>query len=427
MKIFQAELNDNLGDKLTNNSIAMVCEITNADAIEADKVNLSTAALCDRPVQKDLYYLSSILVSAGWNKNDDVFAVSDLWEAKDTPVDKPFNYMHDDSDIIGHMISSVVLTEEGGMVESLDSLPDKADIATGAVIYRTWSDPERAAEIEKRIEKIQANELAVSMECVFNSFDYAVITPEGGHKVVARDEESAFLTKHLRAYGGTGEYQGYKVGRLLRNLYFTGKGLVDKPANPRSVIFSEPFNPTVSTAMEVGMPDETKLEQELLAEQAKASALVTEIDGHKQTIASLEAKVVELENTIATVSQEKLSLSQEIQKMLAEARTVARKSALLKAGATEEKATELIAKFAEASEDMFESVVALIVTTPVAQPVETETETEVETEALETVVVESPAITIVDDTVSDKIETAAAFLREHVLNSGKKKGVKHGS
>jgi len=62
-------------------------------------------------------------------------------------------------------------------------------------------------------------------------------------KVLARSEESSFLTKHLRAYGGTGEYEGYKLGRLLKGFYFSGKGLVEKPANPRSIIFSKDVNP----------------------------------------------------------------------------------------------------------------------------------------------------------------------------------------
>jgi hypothetical protein len=58
----------------------------------------------------------------------------------------------------------------------------------------------------------------------------------GETKIVKRNEASAFLTKHLRSYGGDGIYEDYKVGRLLRNLSFSGKGLVSKPANPRSVI-----------------------------------------------------------------------------------------------------------------------------------------------------------------------------------------------
>ena len=49
----------------------------------------------------------------------------------------------------------------------------------------------------------------------------------------------SYLTKYLRAYGGQGEYDNYKIGRVLRNITFSGKGFVDKPANPDSVIFTK--------------------------------------------------------------------------------------------------------------------------------------------------------------------------------------------
>ena len=86
------------------------------------------------------------------------------------------------------------------------------------------------------IAEIEEGKWFVSMECLFAGFNYALLDEGGNGKILARDEESAFLTKHLRAYGGTGEYEGYKVGRALANISFSGKGLVAKPANPRSII-----------------------------------------------------------------------------------------------------------------------------------------------------------------------------------------------
>ena len=76
------------------------------------------------------------------------------------------------------------------------------------------------------------------MEALFTAFDYAII--EGANsRVVARNEETAFLTKYLRSYGGNGVYKDMKIGRLLKNITFSGNGLVRKPANPESVIFQE--------------------------------------------------------------------------------------------------------------------------------------------------------------------------------------------
>jgi len=429
-KIYEAEILDNLSDALTCVSIAMLCPISIVESFEIPERVL--ASVSNRPIQKDLYYLNSILVSAGWNKNDDVFDVADLWAARETPIDKPFNYMHDDSDIIGHMISSAAMAEDGSMVTDVP-LPERMDLVTSAVIYKTWSDPDQSSRVNSLISKIDEGNLAVSMECVFSNFDYAIIEPDGSQKVIARDENSAFLTKHLRAYGGTGSYEGYKVGRLLRDLYFSGKGLVDKPANPRSIILPkevDPFKPanTFSTlAMEVVMPEDNSvlllevesLKETLTAEKATASTLATEVSGHKATISSLELKITELETSIANISQEKLTLSQEIQKMVAEVKTTERKNALVKAGATEDRATELLSKFAEATDEMFEVVVALIVREP-APVLDTESvEVEVEAEALDDVTeVEAPVV-IVEDSVSDKISVASEWLRSSVLKSTK--------
>ena len=77
------------------------------------------------------------------------------------------------------------------------------------------------------------------MECLFRGFDYAITTPDGENHVIARNKETSFLTKHLRAYGGEGVYQDHQVGRLLRRITFSGKGYVDKPANPDSIIFTK--------------------------------------------------------------------------------------------------------------------------------------------------------------------------------------------
>ncbi len=429
-KIYEAEKLDNLSDALTCVSVAMLCPISIVESFEIPEKVL--ASVSNRPIQKDLYYLNSILVSAGWNKNDDVFDVADLWAARETPIDKPFNYMHDDSDIIGHMISSAAMAEDGSMVTDVP-LPERMDLVTSAVIYKTWSDPDQSSRVNSLISKIYEGNLAVSMECVFSNFDYAIIEPDGSQKVIARDENSAFLTKHLRAYGGTGSYEGYKVGRLLRDLYFSGKGLVDKPANPRSIILPkevDPFKPanTFSTlAMEVVMPEDNSvlllevesLKETLTAEKATASTLATEVSGHKATISSLELKITELETSIANISQEKLTLSQEIQKMVAEVKMTERKNSLVKAGATEDRAAELLSKFAEATDEMFEVVVALIVKEP-APVLDTESvEVEVEAEALDDVTeVEAPVV-IVEDSVSDKISVASEWLRSSVLKSTK--------
>lgn len=416
MKIYESEHIDGLADKLCENSVAFICDIVDSiDVSDASEDVQRVVAAFNQEKQADLYYMNSILVSAGWNKNDDVFDVEDLFNARYTPINKPLNYMHNDTDIVGHMIASEAIDEDGNVIK--EKLPDRMDIVTSAVIYKVWSDPDQKERVKALIQDIEDRKLAVSMECVFNNFDYALISPNGDKKFLARSEESSFLTKHLRIYGGSGEFQGYKIGRLLRNFSFTGKGLVNKPANPRSIILpkeSETFGPTKSnmvlTAMEVPMEE---------LEQAKASidSLTSENESQKNTIASLTVKITELEQTIADINQEKLNLHQELHKLVAEAKSVARKNALISAGADEAKACELVDKFAEASDELFDTVVALIV--PVKKEViEVEAEVEDETHVLETVkTVPETIVNVIEPKVVDKISRAASWLEQHVLKT----------
>jgi hypothetical protein len=245
MKVFKAEKKDGIGEIVANsNSVAFCSEVavyTPSDA-ELNKIKNIKAIAEITTSPTDLYYVKSILASVGWNKNDDVFDPMEMWNARTSPVDKQFNYMHDEKDIIGH-ITNCYATSEGGNIlpdfNEMSQVPSVFDIVTGAVLYTSWSDKNLKDRMVKIIGDINSGKKwHVSMECLFPAFDYAMIDSKGSQKIVKREESSAFLTKHLRAYGGKGEYDGYKVGRLLRNFTFSGVGLVEKPANPRSVILN---------------------------------------------------------------------------------------------------------------------------------------------------------------------------------------------
>ena len=242
MQIFDQELNDGLEKVIASNShisyasVAEPCFDKKLSRVENIK---SLAALDD----SDLYYVQSILVSSNWNKNDDIFDKGEVWLARNTPEDKPTNLEHDEATIIGHITSNWPITEDGNLIDentSLEELPQKYHILTGSVIYRAFSNPELKDRAEKLISEIEHGQKYVSMECLFNGFDYGLVNASTGeYKVLARNDNTAYLTKHLRAYGGSGEHEGYKVGRVLRNITFSGKGFVDKPANPDSIIFTK--------------------------------------------------------------------------------------------------------------------------------------------------------------------------------------------
>ena len=232
IKIYQKEINDGIGELVKSTASVAYCsaatlkkseapfpELKDLTDIELEKLGIAKA---ENKNQIDLYYLESVLVSTGWNKNDDVFLSEATWAARNTPEDKQFNFMHDENDIIGHITGSYVLTKDGKAVADDDATkPDEFDIVTQAVLYNSWTDEENRERMQKIISEIEDDKWYVSMECLFAGFNYAVINDKGEAKILARDEESSFLTKHLRAYGGTGEYEGYKIGRALANISFS--------------------------------------------------------------------------------------------------------------------------------------------------------------------------------------------------------------
>jgi hypothetical protein len=195
--------------------------------------------------QIDLLYLRSCLVSAGTkagiNENDDIFTREEAWGARHTPVLKPFNWEHQDKDIVGVIYTVQARDLEGNL---LDMNTEKApecdfDLWTEAVIFKLIHS-DRAKEIE---ERAQAGKLFVSMEAWFDDYDYGFYNPnEKIEKIIARTQSTNFLDKHLRAYHGVGKYvdpdagKEVRIGRVLKSITFGGCGLVSKPANKRSVI-----------------------------------------------------------------------------------------------------------------------------------------------------------------------------------------------
>jgi len=243
MQIFQQEYDDGLSDIIRTNasisyaSIAEPC--TNQGIVNSLKHIKSIASLNDQ----DLYYVQSILVTSNWNKNDDIFDSKEVWLARNTPEDKPTNLEHDESMIIGHITSNWPITQDGILIDEntpLENLPEKFHILTGSVIYRAYSKPELKERSETLIAEIENGTKYVSMECLFKGFDYGLLNKSTGeYKILSRNNDTAYLTKYLRAYGGLGEHQDYKIGRVLKNITFSGKGFVNKPANPESVIFTK--------------------------------------------------------------------------------------------------------------------------------------------------------------------------------------------
>jgi hypothetical protein len=480
--IYKQEISDGLEDQIKNNSIACYAlaksyQPSDEAAEQLKKVLASSDAIQNLAVaqnnnQIDLYYINSILVSTGWNKNDDVFDPKELWEARKTPEDKPFNFMHNEKDIIGHITSNQVVDFDGNSIDdSLEEFPSEFNILTSAVIYTEWSDQEQRSRMQKIIAEIEDGKWFVSMECLFPNFDYA-LSNENETRIIARSEASAFLTKHLRAYGGDGKYEDYRVGRLLRNLSFSGKGLVSKPANPRSIILegNDFFDESKSKVLSLSSLKENSMSEsyekqvevlraELAEAKAANEALKEKVIAEQQS--EFETKIQSLEATIAT-QNEKIqeqasaydSLSQslkaaeealamkdgemkekeeELKEMKKKEAMMKRKAQLVEAGFDAEEASATIVEFENLDDVMFDKVVALMkkkakTETKAEVAVVTETQEEIDSaEASEEVLdsVEAPSEVAIAEAMGeeDPVENLRSVATEwigSVLKSSRK-------
>lgn len=297
----------------------------------------------------DLYYTKSILVSSNWNKNDDVFGKAEVWAARHTPSHKPTNLDHDEKQLVGHITENWAVDNDGKLLPddtTIDDLPDLYHIVNGAVIYTTWQDKALIDRTAALIKAIEEHKKFVSMECLFSNFGYAIISPEGKYYTLARSEETAWLTKHLRTYGGTGEYKGHKIGRFLLNITFSGKGYVDNPANENSVILNDvnsfqfskasqknPFSVNSGVLLshaettepakiikENEMPDESMLKAQNDKLEAKVDELTKKLSEAtdklaKTSVAELETKVVASEKVAESLNKKIAELTEANEKL----------------------------------------------------------------------------------------------------------------
>lgn len=265
----------------------------------------------------DLFPLTAVLVSTGMNLNDDFFVGgdADTWAARATPAHKPFNYEHDSADVIGHMTAATPFVyggEDGTQVLPIDEPREAFHIACSAFLYRYWPDNEAAQKrMDGIVAEVAAGDWSVSMECRFPRFDYALVPVRHGAadvaraRVVPRGPDTADMTRALRAYGGTGYYQGYRIARVFRDFAFSAVGLVRTPANPGSVILTHGsaaagYEPGSDTPKGPSMNDQEAKALKAELEAAKAEALAAK-EAATKAAADLAAAKAELDAAKATV------------------------------------------------------------------------------------------------------------------------------
>ncbi|UCG02434.1 MAG: hypothetical protein JSW11_00280 [Candidatus Heimdallarchaeota archaeon] len=346
MRIYPAEIKDNINFSLNNKDGSSAIVTAKARISDLKKYfdgmpieNLFPTSATVTSVeellgqeQPDLALLVAILVSTGWNLNDDIFLPEEVWKARLTPLHKPINDNHQANQILGHIVQSRVLDKDGNEILDNKKLPDKFDIEVAGVLYKQF--PGLMSRIDEIISKAQADEIFVSMEAWFPNFDYGFINPKTNEiKVVERTNETAFLTKHLVAYGGNGKYQEYQIGRILRDIIFGAQGIVDVPANPESIIkvaanqnikSSNFVTAKVSEFLEGGVVDvdenqvnemKTKLQDaqaELVKKDEELTKLQEEIAEFKKSnnndyedqITTFKTEIDELTNSLSKASKE---------------------------------------------------------------------------------------------------------------------------
>jgi len=216
IEIFEAE--KDIAEQIKKSTV--ISHLASIEPVEPFQVPefLNTLQAAER-TSFDLYYLKSILFSSNWNGNDEYFLPSEVFGAKNTATDKPFNYEHVCDDIIGHTTDSYIVDDNGNILkaDNSDNLPELIHIVNHDVLYKCWSKKEKQERIDKILAEIKDGEWCVSVECLFPRFDYALKSSDGSIEIVTRNNETSFLTKHLRMFNGLGVYEGKKLGRVPRD------------------------------------------------------------------------------------------------------------------------------------------------------------------------------------------------------------------
>jgi hypothetical protein len=208
---------------------------------ETEELRKEVAAIVEFPKNKtpDMLFFSGCFVSSGENLNHAYFMPSEMVKAHSSIVNKPLDIEHSEEEIVGHIYSSVFVDHSGKVldVSELSSMEEETldkmdiDVMIGGIIYKSRF-PELAEEVQKGKWKL-------SMETYFQDYDVKV-----GDLVLSRKEAEAMglassdiLGKAARIVKKGAAIASGEIARVLRDLMFSGCGLVKQPANPRSLIF----------------------------------------------------------------------------------------------------------------------------------------------------------------------------------------------
>lgn len=208
---------------------------------ETVSMKKAAASIIELPDDKqmDLQYFTAVYVSTGTNLNNAHFLSSEIVKAKDTIVSKALDVEHAEDKIIGHIYDYAFTRKNGDKVdfkelssmEALELDNNEIHVVMAGIIYKN-----RFPEIAKEIAD---GNWKVSMECYYNGYDVLI----GDTLINSKDVELFGLSsideelgKQVKVIKDDVEIASGKVVRVLRDICFSGCGIVKNPANPPSVI-----------------------------------------------------------------------------------------------------------------------------------------------------------------------------------------------
>lgn len=435
MKIFKAEIENGLEQKILSEvSLAYHVPINKVEEQKIPEIVVAKDLFVGAAKHNKFFYdIYGVIASSNWNLNDDIILPIELFRAKKSVRGGMITFAHRETDIIGSLEAAVCVNEKFEVLaEDIDEgeLPELFHLVSKGFIYRYWRDAANKQRIEDIIAEIEDNKQFLSFEGVISGFDYGVMLKDGTQHVIARNEDSAFLSKHLRVYGGTGKYEDAKLGRVLRGLTFIGQGVVSKPANIHGSIFNDISkfqgvfssisvldNKKEEVIVMAGEADKnlekveaelasvkedlTKVNVELTKVSAEKDALVKSKETLEGTVASLTEELNKTKDTVkeltvkASKAEEDVKAAQaELSKVKAEAVKVERVGKLVEAGKSKEDADVLAVKFSNLNDEQFSEIVALAKVSKTEKTAE-----EVEEEVIESAEEEVEASLSTEETV----------------------------
>jgi len=155
------------------------------------------------------------------NRNDDGIATATALAIKDNFIHKPTNVEHNKTRVVGHVVnvgwssygSNELLTDS-----DVSKMDDPFNLVLSSVVYRANEEKLSDALIDASDEGSNTfNSISTSWEIAFDDYNIVLGSKNVNEAEIISDPKHVEeLSKHLKAYGGSGETpDGEYVGRLI--------------------------------------------------------------------------------------------------------------------------------------------------------------------------------------------------------------------